>query len=113
MKKKEDINGLETMIVTTMFMIFLNEIKDFQDGELHVLICPITHELMIDPVFISSGIAYEREAIVNWLQHNQKSPMTNIPVSLVLMLLNIVMPLIQFQENLVFSKNNIIIDEIT
>ncbi len=29
--------------------------------------CPITQELMLDPVFTYDGQTYEREAIENWL----------------------------------------------
>ena len=39
--------------------------------------CPITTELMIDPVMASDGFSYEREAIESWLRLKQISPMTN------------------------------------
>jgi len=43
-------------------------------------ICPITQELMTDPVIISDGTVYERTAIEHWLRQNQKSPLTNLPL---------------------------------
>lgn len=40
--------------------------------------CPITHEVMQDPVILSDGFSYERSAITKWLHNgNASSPMTN------------------------------------
>jgi hypothetical protein len=41
------------------------------------LICPITHELPLDPVTAEDGHVYERRAIAYWLQKRLKSPVTN------------------------------------
>lgn len=41
------------------------------------LICPITHELPVEPVLAEDGKVYERSAIETWLQKNQRSPSTN------------------------------------
>jgi Ras-related protein Rab-5C len=46
------------------------------------LCCPITHELMTDPVIMSDGHTYEREAISQWLAHNPTSPMTRQPMQM-------------------------------
>lgn len=48
--------------------------------------CPITHEVMVDPVETEDGQVYERAAILNWFQRgNCTSPMTGYPLpSLVL-----------------------------
>ena len=43
----------------------------------HNFICPITHDIMIDPVICSDGISYERSAIERWLTNHNTSPMTN------------------------------------
>lgn len=41
--------------------------------------CPITHELMRDPVIAADGYSYEREAIQFWFDSgNDTSPMTNL-----------------------------------
>ena len=37
-------------------------------------LCPITRELMVDPVVGPDGISYERAAITRWLQYNNESP---------------------------------------
>lgn len=41
--------------------------------------CPITGEIMVDPMVASDGHTYERNAIENWLIEMNKntSPMTN------------------------------------
>ena len=39
--------------------------------------CPITMEIMSDPVIAADGHTYEREAIESWLQYNNTSPMTD------------------------------------
>lgn len=49
-------------------------------------ICPITRELMKDPVIASDGYSYEREAMESWIHKKKRtSPMTNLALpSLVL-----------------------------
>ena len=39
-------------------------------------ICSITHEIMKDPVIDNEGNSYDKDAIINWLQHNNTSPIT-------------------------------------
>lgn len=42
-------------------------------------LCPITHEIMREPVIISDGFTYERRAITEWFMSGKfTSPMTNI-----------------------------------
>ncbi|XP_064419847.1 WD repeat, SAM and U-box domain-containing protein 1 isoform X2 [Latimeria chalumnae] len=44
-------------------------------------LCPITRELMKDPVIASDGYSYERTAIENWINTKKRSsPMTNVPL---------------------------------
>ena len=40
--------------------------------------CPITHEIMTDPVVACDGYTYEREAITKWLRHHDTSPETGL-----------------------------------
>jgi Mg-chelatase subunit ChlD len=42
--------------------------------------CPITGMIMTDPVQTPSGHSYQREAILQWLEHNQNDPMTRDPL---------------------------------
>ena len=44
--------------------------------------CPITQELMIDPVIDPDGNSYERHAIEGWLRQNNTSPITRAPLSI-------------------------------
>lgn len=44
-------------------------------------LCPITREVMKDPVIAADGFSYEREAIESWINSkNRSSPMTNLPL---------------------------------
>ena len=40
-------------------------------------LCPITHDVMQDPVVAADGHTYERSAIAQWFQHHFSSPKTN------------------------------------
>lgn len=40
-------------------------------------VCPISLEIMVDPVICSDGITYERREIRQWLQNHNTSPKTN------------------------------------
>ncbi len=42
--------------------------------------CPITQELMLDPVFLADGHTYDRTAIETWLRRDKTSPMTGLPL---------------------------------
>ncbi|XP_069009819.1 WD repeat, SAM and U-box domain-containing protein 1-like [Embiotoca jacksoni] len=49
-------------------------------------LCPITRELMKDPVIAADGYSYERESIENWIRgKNKTSPMTNLPLQTTLL----------------------------
>ncbi|XP_005724209.1 WD repeat, SAM and U-box domain-containing protein 1-like isoform X1 [Pundamilia nyererei] len=44
-------------------------------------LCPITRELMKEPVIAADGYSYEKEAIESWINtKNRSSPMTNLPL---------------------------------
>ena len=45
------------------------------------LCCPITQQLLIDPVVVSSGQTYERNAIVRHMKTSAKCPLTNQPIA--------------------------------
>jgi hypothetical protein len=40
--------------------------------------CPITHEIMNDPVIAADGQTYERRALARWLRRNNSSPLTGL-----------------------------------
>eukprot|EP00658_Telonema_sp_P-2_P080066 TRINITY_DN7895_c0_g1_i6.p1 TRINITY_DN7895_c0_g1~~TRINITY_DN7895_c0_g1_i6.p1 ORF type:complete len:518 (+),score=134.66 TRINITY_DN7895_c0_g1_i6:120-1673(+) len=43
-------------------------------------LCPITQDVMHDPVIAADGHSYERDAIVHWFVHRKSSPKTNKPL---------------------------------
>ena len=54
--------------------------RDGADGVPAELICPITAELMTDPVVTADGHTYDREAIESWLRRKTTSPLTGEPL---------------------------------
>ncbi len=42
--------------------------------------CPITGQIMYEPVFLCDGTAFEKDAIETWFQNHNTSPLTNIPL---------------------------------
>ena len=51
-------------------------------------LCPITMDVMHDPVLAMDGHSYERTAIEKWLRTSQKSPKTNALLPSKMLLLN-------------------------
>eukprot|EP00468_Gymnochlora_sp_CCMP2014_P010450 CAMPEP_0167762734 /NCGR_PEP_ID=MMETSP0110_2-20121227/12948_1 /TAXON_ID=629695 /ORGANISM="Gymnochlora sp., Strain CCMP2014" /LENGTH=239 /DNA_ID=CAMNT_0007649673 /DNA_START=316 /DNA_END=1035 /DNA_ORIENTATION=+ len=43
--------------------------------------CPITYEVMKDPVMTSDGYSYERKAIESWIKKSRMSPQTGLPLA--------------------------------
>ncbi|KAI8564516.1 hypothetical protein RHMOL_Rhmol03G0187700 [Rhododendron molle] len=69
----------------------LERLKDFADRARHVgisapqappnhFICPILQDVMEDPCVAADGYTYDRKAIEIWLEENDNSPMTNLPL---------------------------------
>ncbi|XP_058484847.1 WD repeat, SAM and U-box domain-containing protein 1-like isoform X1 [Solea solea] len=61
----------------------VEEMKDYSvcSGVPDEFLCPITRELMREPVIAADGYSYEREAIESWINtKNRSSPMTNLPL---------------------------------
>ena len=44
-------------------------------------VCPITQEIMKDPVILSDGHTYERDAIEKWFETKDTSPTTNLKIA--------------------------------
>ena len=53
------------------------------------LVCPITNELMTDPVFTMDGQTYERSAIEAWLRNHDTSPATGKPLPSKMLVTNV------------------------
>ena len=59
------------------------------EGIASSLLCPITGELMTDPVFTMDGQTYERSAIEAWLQTSDTSPATGKPLPSKMLVANV------------------------
>jgi len=46
----------------------------------NLLCCPITKQIMINPVICSDNYTYEKNAILAWLEKNTTSPITRQPM---------------------------------
>lgn len=70
-----------TTTTTTTFLLF--EMDDHQDIEIpQYFICPISLQIMKDPVIAITGITYDRESIEHWLfQGNNNKSNTKCPVT--------------------------------
>ncbi|KDP22458.1 hypothetical protein JCGZ_26289 [Jatropha curcas] len=44
-------------------------------------ICPILKDVMMEPCVAADGYTYDRKAIEKWLEENDESPITNLPLS--------------------------------
>ncbi|XP_023188541.1 WD repeat, SAM and U-box domain-containing protein 1 isoform X1 [Xiphophorus maculatus] len=64
----------------------LRKVEELKSGSIcsgvpDEFLCPITRELMREPVIAADGYSYERQAIENWIHtKNRSSPMTNLPL---------------------------------
>jgi len=59
----------------------LNErLKDLKQRAPEAFYCPITQDIMQDPVVAADGHTYERVALEVWLINHNTSPMTNQPL---------------------------------
>mmetsp|Transcript_11404 Transcript_11404/g.32836 ORF Transcript_11404/g.32836 Transcript_11404/m.32836 type:complete len:311 (-) Transcript_11404:99-1031(-) len=52
-------------------------------------VCPLTLAMMVDPVSTVDGQTYERSAIEEWLEHNDTSPATGLPLESKLLVPNL------------------------
>lgn len=76
-KSKQGKKILETYINQNGGGMTIDKILQIISG----LSCPISHDLMVDPVIISSGITFERAEIEHWLSMGKRScPSTNIEI---------------------------------
>ncbi|GIL84460.1 hypothetical protein Vretifemale_13075 [Volvox reticuliferus] len=51
-----------------------------QDGVPPMFLCPITQEIMDEPVVAADGYTYEKLAITEWIKRSRTSPLTNLPL---------------------------------
>jgi len=51
-----------------------------EDVKYEAFVCPITQEIMEDPVITPQGMSFDRKAIIDWLSRNQRCPLTKKPL---------------------------------
>ena len=71
------------------------------------LFCPITGELMINPVIDNDGNTYERSAIEVWIKRNGTSPTTRNPLNINNLIPNIALSNTIKERIIQFSKQNL------
>lgn len=54
----------------------LMEVWPLDHSSFSVFMCPVTHDIMRDPVVSADGYTYERAAISKWFETSRKSPVT-------------------------------------
>jgi serine/threonine protein kinase len=63
-----------------LYQIWEDETKKLKDQSQAIpdgFLCPITQDVMKDPVILMDGHSYERKAIMDWLKRSNRSPLTN------------------------------------
>ncbi|XVF11237.1 hypothetical protein REPUB_Repub08aG0009100 [Reevesia pubescens] len=58
-----------------------NSISNVQSAPPNHFLCPILKEVMDEPCVAADGYTYDRKSIEQWLERNDKSPLTNLPLS--------------------------------
>ncbi|XP_056888886.1 WD repeat, SAM and U-box domain-containing protein 1-like [Takifugu flavidus] len=75
--------GIESVGLRCRLMRKIEALKAEESGSgpPDEFLCPITREMMKDPVIAADGYSYERDSIESWLRgKNRSSPMTNLPL---------------------------------
>ena len=57
-----------------------NQMRESIKGAAAEYVCPLTLELLVDPVMAKDGRIYERSHILAWLSRNATSPITREPM---------------------------------
>jgi len=60
---------------------FLSKMERYCKEPPEEYICPISKEIMTDPVILCDGFTFEKHVIAKWLADNNTSPLTNLPLT--------------------------------
>ena len=78
---KQELNNVQHSEEEKALKTRMHALKGlFKDKIPMEFLCPITQEILIDPVMAQDGNSYERKAIELWLEKHSTSPMTNAPL---------------------------------
>ena len=86
-KEKEEKEKKGKGISSSLLQNRQGEKKEIEDVP-EAFICPLTLEVMVDPVIASDGHCYERLAIEEWFQKSKMSPITGVPLQTTLLFPN-------------------------
>jgi len=67
------------------------EEKRLRENVPREFLCPISYEIMTQPVVSPSGITYDRKSIADWLDVHSSDPATNAPLKMDYLYPNLVM----------------------
>jgi hypothetical protein len=76
---QEAVYFFEDFIVSFAKFTMLQRLKRIKIPE--NFLCPISYELLLDPVVTSSGNTYDRKSIMKWLSFHQTDPLTRENIS--------------------------------
>jgi hypothetical protein len=75
-------NSLDIVVEGQPLRLYSNNFTEFLGGLARIFTCPISQDIMNDPVICSDGQTYERSAIQPWFDRgNNTSPITNVPLA--------------------------------
>lgn len=111
-------NGLFTNLETNENVYFLDNFqvtKEKYDANKKIkklkipqdFLCPISYEIMMDPVITSNGSTYDRKNIVKWLSYKRSDPITGQEISSFLISNNILKKIIYdfLETKNIFTKS--------
>jgi hypothetical protein len=75
-------NSLDIVVDGQALRLYSKDFTEFLGGLARIFTCPISQDIMENPVICSDGQTYERSAIQPWFDHgNNTSPITNVPLA--------------------------------
>jgi hypothetical protein len=77
------------------------------------IVCPISKEIMKDPVITNNGISYEKKDILKWLEKYKNCPITGEYLDTSLLISNIQLKniIISLEEKYLFHTGTIRVDD--
>ena len=83
-------NSLDIVVDGQALRLYSKDFTEFLGGLARIFTCPISHDIMEDPVICSDGQTYERSAIQPWFDlGNNTSPITNAALANTILIPNI------------------------
>ncbi len=78
--RRNEILSSDIPSITTLYQNSISNIiqlpKSISDNIPNEYICPITCDIMTEPVILTDGHTYEKKAITKWLETHNTSPLT-------------------------------------